>query len=361
MGYERIISGRIWNGQGFDDGHLVIDDGIVRDVVFGEPEMDADIIGCVIPGIVDTHTHVADAGLVLDRKYGLEELVAPPNGLKHRYLSDTDGNKICDDMRSYISRLERSGVSRFMDFREGGIEGSRLLRSVSGNAVILGRPISKEYDANEIDGILEFADGIGLPSITDMSAEYIDSVADHIHRKNKMLALHVSERIREDIDRVISLEPDLIVHMTRASDSDMRDCADHGIPVSVCPSSNLYVGMTPPVGRMIDAGMDVSIGTDNGMLFPSADIFDELRVMSRLLKDQGKAPELAYSMLLAGGHKVLYKEALTVDKTGKEPDIVVFPCSERELLVGKAESVRYGPPRGWKDDIQQDPRPYGRK
>ena len=361
MDSERIISGRIWNGQGFDDGHLVISDGVIKEIVLGESAKDADITGCVVPGIVDTHTHVADAGLILDRKYGLEELVAPPNGLKHRYLSDTDGSKICDDMRSYISRLERSGVSRFMDFREGGIEGSRLLRSVSGNAVILGRPISKEYDANEIDGILEFADGIGLPSITDMSAEYIDSVADHIHRKNKMLALHVSERIREDIDRVISLEPDLIVHMTRASDSDMRDCADHGIPVSVCPSSNLYFGMTPPVGRMIDAGMDVSIGTDNGMLFPSADIFDELRVMSRLLKDQGKAPELAYSMLLAGGHKVLYKEALTVDKTGKEPDIVVFPCSERELLVGKAESVRYGPPRGWKDDIQQDPRPYGRK
>ena len=76
-------------------------------------------------------------------------------------------------------------------------------------------------------------------------------------------------------------------------------------------------------------------------------IFDELRMMSRLLEEQGKDPMLAYAMLIAHGHKVLYKKSLTVDKTGKEADIVAFPCSEKELLQGKTEaSVRYGPRRG---------------
>ena len=347
MGSEKTFSGRIWNGQGFEDGHLILEDGKVGDVVFGEMLRNPDYSGCIMPGIVDTHTHVADAGLRLNRKYSLEELVAPPNGLKHRYLSETDDSKIRKDMGGYISGLEASGVSRIMDFREGGIDGARLLRSVSDNAVILGRPISKEYDPNEIDGILQYADGIGLPSITDMDGKYIDAVAEHVHKKRKMLALHVSERIREDIDHVVSLEPDFIVHMVQATDSDLRKCADNGIPISVCPSSNLYFGMVPPVGRMVDAGIEMSIGTDNGMLFPSADIFDELRTMSRLLKEQGRDPMLAYAMLIAHGHKVLYKKSLTVDKTGKEADIIAFPCSEKELLQGKTEaSVRYGPRRG---------------
>ena len=341
---EKTFSGRIWNGQQFDDGRLVIEGGVIKDVEFGLLLKDADHQGVLIPGIVDAHTHVADAGLILDRKYGLEELVAPPNGLKHRYLRDTDPGKIAEDMRGYISRLERSGVSRFIDFREGGAEGAKLLRSVSDRAVILGRPVSKEYDPNEIDEILQYADGIGIPSITDMDTAYIDAIADHMYRKNKMLVLHVSERVREDIDKVISLEPDFIVHMVQATDGDLKRCADSGIPISVCPTSNMYFGMVPPVGRMIDAGAEISLGTDNGMLFPSADIFDEIRVISGLLASQGKDPSVAFGIAFARGHNILYDEPLTLDKTGMRADFIIFPCDEKELIAGNAgSSVRYGP------------------
>ncbi len=344
MGSVRTFSGRIWNGQQFEDGNLVIEGGRIKDIVLGQLRKGADLTGLLMPGVIDTHTHVADAGLVLDRKYGLEELVAPPNGLKHRYLRENSDEKIAADMRPYISKLESSGVSRFIDFREGGVKGAKLLRSVSDRAVILGRPESKEYDPSEIDEILQYADGIGIPSISDMDIGYIDAVADQVHKKNKMLALHVSERVREDIDTVISLEPDLIIHMTKATDEDMRKCADNNIPVSVCPSSNLYFGMVPPVTRMLDAGMAVSIGTDNGMLSPSADIMTEARCLSEILGDQGKDPLRAYALLIACGHNVLYDDSLTVDKAGKWADFTIFPCTEEELLKGTAvASARYGP------------------
>ncbi len=344
MGIMKTFSGRIWNGTSFEDGHLTVEDGILKELVFGELLKDADFKGCILPGITDSHTHVGDAGLVLDRRYGLEELVAPPNGLKHRYLKETDESTIRSRMTDYTRRLTSSGVSRFTDFREGGVEGAKMLRSVSDEAVILGRPISKDYDPNEIDAILEYADGIGIPSITDMDHGYIDSVADHVHRKNKMLALHVSERVREDIDYVLSLEPDFVVHMVQATDPDMRRCADSGIPISVCPSSNLYFGMVPPVKRMLDAGADISLGTDNAMLFPSADIFDELRVMSSLTGTQTGDPKVAFRTLFACGNKILYGDTLTPHKTGKRADFIAFPCSENELLAGKVGGqVRYGP------------------
>ncbi len=344
MGIARTFSGRIWNGRSFEDGHLTVEDGILRELEFGERLKGADFEGCILPGITDSHTHVADAGLKLDRKYGLEELVAPPDGLKHRYLNGTDEAVIRSEMGRYVKRLKDSGVSRFMDFREGGIEGAKMLRSVSDAAVILGRPTSGDYDPNEIDGILEYADGIGIPSITDMEHGYIEAIADHVHRKNKMLALHVSERIREDIDHVLSLEPDFVVHMVQATDSDMRKCADSGVPISVCPSSNLYFGMVPPVKRMLDAGADISLGTDNAMLFPSADIFDELRTMSCLTVAQAGDAMLAFSTLYACGNKILYGDTLTPHETGKKADFIAFPCTEKELIAGKVEgSVRYGP------------------
>ena len=99
MGDERTFSGRIWNGRTFEDGHLTVESGVIEELVFGETLKGADFEGCVIPGIVDTHTHVADCGLVLDRRYELEELVAPPNGLKHRYLRNTDASVIKGNIR----------------------------------------------------------------------------------------------------------------------------------------------------------------------------------------------------------------------------------------------------------------------
>ena len=344
MGDERIFSGRIWNGRSFEDGHLTVESGIIRELVFGELQNDADFEGCILPGFVDTHTHVADCGLVLDRKYDLEELVAPPNGLKHRYLRDADETVIKRNIRDYEFRLNAFGVSRYIDFREGGAEGAKMLRDVSDRAVIMGRPVSEEYDANEIDDILSIAEGIGIPSITDMDHGYIEAIADHVHRKNKMLALHVSERIREDIDFVISLEPRFIVHMVQATDSDLSKCADNNISISVCPTSNMYFGMVPPLGRMLDAGIDISLGTDNGMLLPSGDYLSEIRVAADILESQGKPRECAFASALACGHKVLYNEPLILDKTGKRADFIAFPCGEEELLTkGALGSVRYGP------------------
>ncbi|MCQ2053293.1 MAG: amidohydrolase family protein, partial [archaeon] len=332
------LSGHIWDGLSFEDGTITISDGMIEDVQFGISSTE-DV--CILPGILDMHTHVGDAGLILDKKYGLEELVAPPDGLKHRYLYLTPENIIKKRMSVYVSNLVSSGVSKFIDFREGGIHGAKLLRSVSNKAIVMGRPISKEYDSNEIDSLLKIADGIGISSISDMDARYIEAIADHVHRKNKKLAFHVSERIREDIDTVMSLSPDLIIHMTQATDSDFCRCADEDVSIAVCPSSNLYFGMIPPVSRMLNAGVCVSLGTDNGMLFPSADIFQEVRVLSEILKAQGRELTDAFSCMYACGHDVMCNNPKI--KTGMKADLVVFCCGVEKVLTGQIKPIRYVP------------------
>ena len=297
-------SGLVWNGDGFTEGYAIIEDGRLVEKGDGIPG-DSIRVGHILPGITDGHTHLGDAGLRLDRRYGLEELVAPPDGLKHRYLRDTPPDVIGRDMADYARRLRDSGVSRVVDFREGGVEGARIMREAVPDAVILGRTVSKEFDPNEADGLLDMADGIGIPSITDLPDRYVSALADAAHRRGKHLALHVSERIREDIDRVLSLEPDFIVHMCEATDRDLRACADAGIPIVVCARSNMYFGKVPPLKRMYDAGVELCIGTDNAMI-ASPDIFEEARFLSDLADGQGCPPGTAVRALLRAGDKLLF-------------------------------------------------------
>jgi cytosine/adenosine deaminase-related metal-dependent hydrolase len=78
--------------------------------------------------------------------------------------------------------------------------------------------------------------------------------------------MHASEVRREGIGEVLSLEPDLLVHLCKATRGDLEAVAAAGIPVAVCPRANSYFGLRPPVRRMLDLGIRVCIGTDNAML-----------------------------------------------------------------------------------------------
>lgn len=73
-----------------------------------------------IPSPVNAHTHCADAGLKVGGGMTLGSLVAPPDGLKFRYLRDTPDGVIERNMRSYSDGSRRNGISAFVDFREGG-------------------------------------------------------------------------------------------------------------------------------------------------------------------------------------------------------------------------------------------------
>lgn len=337
-----VLSGRVWNGSGLTDGYVIIENGIITEVGDGKPPAEPTIVGDILPGLVDGHTHVADAGLVLDRKYGLEELVAPPNGLKHRYLNGTDDGTLKRGMKDYSERLVKNGVSRFFDFRENGVAGCKLLEESSQNAVVLGRPISNKIDINEVDEILDIADGIGIPSITDMDHRYIEKVADEVHKRKKILALHVSERIREDIDFVMSLEPSFVVHMTQATDRDMMVCADYRIPAVICARSNLYFDMVPPIKRMLDLGMTLAVGTDNAML-SSPDIFEETKVFENVLAEQGGQRSDALLSLIAGGKKLLYEGSAIGVQSGKRADLVVIQHHGDDSPPDGRGCVRYGP------------------
>jgi cytosine/adenosine deaminase-related metal-dependent hydrolase len=150
-----------------------------------------------------------------------------------------------------------------------------------------------------MDDILSVADGIALPSVTDMERSYVEKCADAAHKAGKPFAIHASERIREDMEFILSLEPAFVVHMVAATDRDLRMTADAGVPVVVCPRSNAYFGIAAPVVRMLDAGITVALGTDNAMLC-TPDLRPEALMVSRMLSDAGRDPSEAMDILRDG-------------------------------------------------------------
>ena len=321
----KVADGFIFTEHGLIRGHAV-SDGNTTELLEGPSEHVPDIRGVIVPELVDAHTHCADAGVKPRPGMTLEELVAPPDGLKHVYLRTTPREKLVKDMRSFGIQARSNGIGTFIDFREGGAEGCRMAREACPDAVILGRPISPEFDASEIDDILSVADGIALSSLKDMDHVYAEKVADQVHRAGKAFALHVSERVREDIDTVLSLEPAFVVHMVEATDPDLRKCVDSDIPIAVCPRSNRYFGKTPPLRRMMEAGNTVAMGTDNAMLC-APDLRPEALLFSEIL---GRGPEetaWTWECMCSGPRKLLYHTRGITATREKDVAFAVLPLA----------------------------------
>ena len=334
------LEGMVSDRRGFRPGYLIVEDGRAVEVGGGECPVRPDRRGIVLMDTVNGHTHCADYGLRVPPGMSLQELVAPPDGLKHRYLREAPDTEISSNMSRFARDSRASGAVTFVDFREGGARGCRMLRESAPEAVILGRPVSPDFDPEEIDDILSVADGIGISSVSDMDPGYIEAVADAVRERRMVFAIHVSERVREDIDFVLSLDPAFVVHMCEATDSDILKCAEAEVPIVVCPTSNRYFGKVPPIARAEALGADLAIGTDNGMI-RSPDMVAEALEFARTAEAQGGDPETVWSALWKLSGKILNQHTNIQNHNGTDV-LSVIPTEDFDALSalgGKPEAV----------------------
>jgi len=146
------------------------------------------------------------------------------------------------------------------------------------NSLILSRPSKMTYEKEELDRLLQSSDGIGLSSISDWERSEIEKIAHHVRRKKKLFALHTSEVDREDIDEVLDLHPNLLVHMIAATQADLERVKDAGVPVVICPRSYLFFHLKINLERMKKTGVSLLLGTDNGMI-NTPDVLQEVRLL----------------------------------------------------------------------------------
>jgi cytosine/adenosine deaminase-related metal-dependent hydrolase len=297
MAAEQTVYGTIIYGPEMDiiEGCIVIRDGIIKEV--SEEKNDSKNI--IAPCFINAHTHIGDS-VLKDPELGectdhciakdLNALVKPPDGLKHRVLNRTPYNELVEAMKHSIQDMIMTGTCAFADFREGGLQGVLALKEAVGELEIeclkLGRPRNTGADANvlyrEIEQILDISEGIGMSGANDIDIQTLKQIRAHTKEDKKLFAIHAGENDRSDIKEALSMEPDLLIHLTKAQRNDIREVADMDIPVVVCPRSNFITGAgMAPIQEMLKADIDVAVGTDNVML-NSPSMFSEMEILSKV-------------------------------------------------------------------------------
>ncbi len=339
----KSASGLVYTEGRFIEGSVSMSKGRLK--LSPKQNGDADTHGIILPKSVNCHTHLGDAFMEKPKKCTVEELVAPPNGLKHRMLRKVSEDTQVRAMAGATSAMFLSGTSHFIDFRESGLEGARrLLMASLGSGVtpvILGRPDSDNVD--EVSALLNVCDGIGFSALSDLDYRTLERISDQTRAQDRVFALHASEAKREDFGMILNLKPDLLVHMVRATADDLEACAQAKVPVAVCPTSNAFFGLVPPVREMLDAGITVCLGTDNAMLAPPC-ILDEARSLRAMFGEAELSDGEIVSIAFEGGRKVLNSLPGLRGAYLEHGDFFVLesPLDDpfKRVLEAKAENVR---------------------
>lgn len=282
------VSGEILTKNGFEKGFLGFEKDKIVESGNDHPPKKPVCKGLIVPSFVNAHTHIGDS-FIREKNIKLpkdiEKLVAPPYGLKHKLLKEVSGEDVIKGMEESIDTMIKAGTKCFCDFRENGILGISQLKSAlklwNISPVILSRPDTLTYERDEVALLLKNSDGIGLSSISDWDYSEIKKIARHTKKENKIFAFHASERIREEIDLILDLKPDFLVHMVKAKESDLIRVKECDIPIVLCPRSNSFFGLKPDMDLLKKSGIELLLGTDNAML-SSLDILDELRYVKNM-------------------------------------------------------------------------------
>ncbi|MBD3228744.1 MAG: amidohydrolase family protein [Candidatus Lokiarchaeota archaeon] len=259
----------------------------------------------IIPGFINGHTHIGDSfAKELGFDLEIDKIVQAPKGLKHYLLNTMDKEIIIEGMKNTFLEMIYSGITTFVDFRENGMKGIKLLQEAESRfknsypkielgKVILGRP---KAEIDELDDILEQCDGAGFGSTNKYSDEQLKLIKEKCQKHNKIISVHVSETKKEhlraeqefgssDVYRaILLLNANPIVHAIHIDKRDFTLIKTKDISIVVCPRANSYLGVGfPPIQEFINENIPVCIGTDNVML-NSLNIFREFEYIIKYLR-----------------------------------------------------------------------------
>ncbi len=287
------------------------------------------------PGIA--HAHSGDH-LFPEAGYDmrLQDLVAPPSGLKHRLLAAAPRDRLVEAIREYYSLAWRLGAGLLVDFREGGGEGCLAAKEAASLApeglavVVLGRPGP---------GFPEGCDGVGLPSALD----YDEATLRELASRYKPSMVHVAETpfLREsgDLERALEAGFTGLVHGTFLSPRDLDAVSDSGAWLVLCVRSNMWHGLgLPPVAAAAERVERLALGTDNAA-WTTPNPWRELEaaLLAARLQSAPAGEDLAAKLLDA----LLVQPYLMV---GERPRVIAEGAPARFLLFNVEE---WGVERAW--------------
>ena len=324
------------------------------------PEAEHDLPGhALIPGLINVHTHAAMSllrGLAddLPLERWLREHIWPAES---RWVS---AEFVHDGTMLAIAEMLRSGTTCFNDmyfFPEVAAHtvGSLGMRAHIGMIVVdfptawarnadeyITKGLSAVLDAHKDDRLISvgFAPH-ALYTVSDAPLERIRTLSEELGLPVHIHVQETAAEVREHVaahgcrplarlDHLGLVGPHLLaVHMTQLEDGEIKLLAERGANVVHCPQSNLKLASGfCPVARLVDAGVNVALGTDGAASNNDLDMWDEMRTAALLAKGvAGRAEALpaahALRMATFAGAKALGLERVTGSiEIGKAADLV---------------------------------------
>jgi len=313
----------------------------------------------LIPGLVNLHNHAAMTlmrGLADDTPLmtWLNDHIWP---IESKFLSESyvhDGTELA------CAEMIRSGTTCFADMYFYQDVGAKVvkaagMRAALGGAVIdFPTPYAADADAYIARALASREMFLGDPQLKLMLTPHAPyTVSDETFRKlvtiaNEMdditIMCHIHETLGETVDgikihgdrpiarleRLGVLNPNLIaVHCVHLNESEIQLFNVRGVHVAHCPTSNLKLASgIAQIKVMLDAGVNVGIGTDGCASNNRLDMFAETRLAALLQKgvtgDAAALPALqALEMATLNGAKALQWDAdIGSLVPGKAADIV---------------------------------------
>ena len=312
----------------------------------------------VMPGLVNAHGHAA---MSLLRGYAddlplrpwLEEHIWP---VEARVLSE---QFVADGTDLAMAEMIKTGTTCFADmyfFADSVAEQVRRsgMRSQVGFTVFdfptAGGKDPDDYihkglqlrDSYKGDELIKIACAPHAPyTVGDETMRRIATYANeldmavHIHchetaqEVSDSLKLYSCRPLQRLDDLGILLPQTQLVHMTQIDPDDIRLIQDNNCHVVHCPESNLKLASGfCPVGKLIDAGINVAIGTDGAASNNDLDLFGELKTAALLAKavaDDAATLDAhaALRMATINGAKALgWEDQIGSLEAGKSADII---------------------------------------
>jgi len=300
-----------------------------------------------IPGFINCHTHIGDSiakDITLDKS--MDKRVHPVSGIKSKILKKTDSKYLKNFMKNSCISMLKKGITTFVDFREGGLEGVSLLKEalseVPIRSIILGRleyyqnslELKKNVSfpqekINELKQLLRKCDGLGISGANENSL----SVLKYYSKTPKIRAIHSAETEKSvsaskkitgksEVVRALNLKPHFLVHMTHASKSELYSASKKIRGIVICPRANASLAEgIPDIRLMKNNGCTIAIGTDNVML-NSPDMFREMDYLwkvSMAISKKPINPKEILKMATVNAGKIL-KQDFGIIETGKLAD-----------------------------------------
>lgn len=321
--------------------------------------------GFVIPGLVNTHTHL---GMTLLRGYAddlplfewLSEHIWPIEAkitAEHMYAGCMLG---CLEMI-------RSGTTAFADMYihvdkvAQAVIDSGMRANLAYGMIDLG---DKERADSELAQGKRFVDkwqGAANGRIKAMygphapntcSREFLIRVKEQAQKDNAMIHIHILETEAElnemkekfgmcsvnMLEEAGFLGPDVIAaHCIWLSDGDIKILQKHGVNISHNPTSNMKLASgIAPVAKMLDFGCNVGLGTDGCASNNNLDMFGEMKLAALLHKVDTNNPSVLPAPTVLDMATRNGAQALGIDAgilaPGKLADIIIVDANKPQMV-----------------------------